>query len=89
MLQLLHGFNDQELAEPETYELLIAYLTDSRLAIRALAYWHLVRLVPAGKDIAYNPTDDKEALKQGQQEWRKLVPEGKVPPKPKAEPAGK
>jgi hypothetical protein len=89
MLQLLHGFSDQELAEPETYDLLIAYLADSRLAIRALAYWHLLRLVPEGKDIAYSPLDEKDALKKAQQQWRKLVPAGKVPPKPKPQPGGK
>ena len=83
MLQLLHGFDDEELAQPETYELLITYLTDSRLAIRALAHWQLVRLVPTGRDIAYNPLDDKDALKKAQQEWQKLVPPGKLPPKPK------
>jgi uncharacterized protein (TIGR03000 family) len=79
MLQMLHGFNDQELAQPETYELLISYLTDSRLAIRALAHWHLIRLVPAGHDIPYSPLDDKEALKKAQEAWQKLVPAGKVP----------
>jgi hypothetical protein len=89
MLQLLHGFNEQELAQPETYELLIDYLTDSRLAIRALAYWNLVRLVPAGRDIAYDPTDDKEVLKRAQEEWRKLVPVGQMPPAPKRQPGAK
>jgi hypothetical protein len=89
MLQLLHGFNNEELAQPETYELLIAYLTDSRLAIRALAHWHLVRLVPAGKDIAYNPLDGKEALQRAQQEWQKLVPAGKLPPRQKPQTSGK
>jgi uncharacterized protein (TIGR03000 family) len=79
MLQLLHGFNDEELAEPETYELLVRYLTDSRLAIRALAHWHLVRTVPAGRAITYNPLDTKEALQKAQQEWQKLIPPGTVP----------
>jgi hypothetical protein len=79
MLQLLHGFNEEDLAEPATYELLIRYLTDSRLAIRALAHWHLVRMVPGGRDIAYNPLDDKEALQKAQQAWQKLIPPGQVP----------
>jgi hypothetical protein len=89
MLQLLHGFNEEERAQPETYELLIAYLTDSRLAIRALAHWHLVRLVPAGRDIPYNPLDDKAALQHAQQEWQKLVPAGRLPAKRPPESAGK
>jgi hypothetical protein len=89
MLQLLHGFNDEELAEPETYQLLITYLTDARLGIRALAHWNLVRLVPAGKDIAYSPLDEKGAQERAQQEWRKLVPAGKLPPGRKPQPEGK
>jgi uncharacterized protein (TIGR03000 family) len=89
MMQMLHGFNEEELAQPETYEVLIDYLTDSRLAIRALAHWQLVRLVPAGRDIAYDPTEGKEALKKAQEEWQKLVPAGHLPPKPKAQPGGK
>jgi hypothetical protein len=79
MLQMLHDFNEEELAQPETYELLIDYLNDSRLGIRGLAYWHLHRLVPAGRDIAYNPLDDKDARQKAQEEWRKLVPAGKLP----------
>jgi hypothetical protein len=82
MLQMLHGFNDEELAQPQTDEPLIAYLTDSRLAIQALAHWHLIRQVPAGHALAYNPLDDKEALRKAQQEWQKLVPAGRVPARP-------
>jgi uncharacterized protein (TIGR03000 family) len=89
ILQLLHGFNEEELARPETYQLLIKYLTNARLAVRALAYWNLVRLVPAGRDIAYDPTEGKEALKRAQQEWQKLVPAGQVPGLRKASSPGK
>jgi hypothetical protein len=80
VLQLLHGFSDEELAEPETYELLIAYLDDSRQAIRSLAHWHLVRLVPAGRDIAYDPTAGKDDRERAQRAWQKLVPPGHLPP---------
>jgi hypothetical protein len=89
MLQLLHGFSDEDLAQPETYELLIAYLTDSRLAIRALAHWNLVRTVPAGRDIPYNPLDDKEAQRKAQQQWQKLIPPGRVPAVQKPPSGGK
>jgi hypothetical protein len=79
MMQLLHGFGEEDQAEPETYDLLITELNDSRLAIRALAYWNLVRLVPEGKKIEYSPLADKEDRKRAQDEWRKLVPPGTVP----------
>jgi hypothetical protein len=84
MLQLLHGFNEEELAQPETYQLLITYLNDRRQGIRAIAYWHLIRLVPAGQDIAYSPLDPPEARQRGQKEWQKLVPPGHVPAKKKS-----
>ena len=85
ILQLLHSFRDTDLAMPETYELLIDYLGHERLAIRGLAHWHLYRLVPAGRDIAYNPLDPKEERDLAQQAWRKLIPAGKLPPRPKVE----
>jgi hypothetical protein len=89
VLQLLHSFSDEELSRPETYELLIDYLNHDRLAIRGLAYWHLSRLVPAGQSIAYNPLGTSEERARAQQQWRKLIPSGEVPPKPKPDQAGK
>jgi hypothetical protein len=82
VVQLLHSFGEADLASPETYQTLIDYLDHDQLAIRELAYWHLYRLVPAGRDIAYNPLDSKEAREAAIQKWRKLVPPGKVPARP-------
>ncbi len=89
MMELLHGFSDEDVAQPETYELLITDLNDSRLAIRALAYWNLVRLVPEGRKIAYSPIARTEARKQAQEEWQKLVPAGSVPAEHRPHTAGK
>ncbi|MBV8432415.1 MAG: hypothetical protein JO244_14715, partial [Solirubrobacterales bacterium] len=61
VLQMLHGFGDADLALPETYQMLIAYLDHEKVGIRGLAHWHLVRLVPTGQSIAYNPLDSREA----------------------------
>jgi hypothetical protein len=85
VMQLLHSFGDDQLARPETYQTLIDYLEHEILPIRALAYWHLVRLVPAGKNISYNPLGTKEEREQAAQEWRKLVPAGQVPERTKPE----
>lgn len=82
-IQLLHGFSDEDLAHPEAYELLIEYLRHDRQGIRQLAIWHLQRLVPAGKDIAYNPIGSKEEIQRGYKAWKELVPDGQMPPKPK------
>ncbi len=86
VLQLLHSYGQAELGRPETYETLIAYLNHDKLAIRGLAHWHLVRLVPAGKDIGYNPMDAKEKRATAVEKWRKLVPRGKVPERSSAAP---
>jgi hypothetical protein len=82
VLQLLHSFDDAELARPETYQTLIDYLDHDQLGIRGLAYWHLSRLVPAGKELGYDPLGPKEAREAAIQKWRKLVPPGKVPSRP-------
>lgn len=85
ILQLLHSFGDAELAQPETYEVLIEYLGHEILGIRGLAHWHLMRLVPAGRKIAYSPLDPPEKRAKAQDEWRRLVPSGQVPRKPSVE----
>jgi hypothetical protein len=78
-VQLLHSFSPRQLALPETYESLIAFLTNDRLAIRQLAAWHLQRLVPDGDRIAYDPAGTAAQLREGQARWRKRIPEGKLP----------
>jgi hypothetical protein len=80
LLELLHSPFDAE--QPETYETLIAYLRHERTAIRELARWHLYRLVPAGKKIPYDAGASEAERARGVEEWRKLIPKGKLPPKP-------
>jgi uncharacterized protein (TIGR03000 family) len=83
VMQLLHSFSDQEVAQPELYEVLINNLNDEKLCVRGLAHWHLVRLAPAGKKIAYDPLASKEDRNRAIAEWRKLIPSGKLPPEDK------
>jgi uncharacterized protein (TIGR03000 family) len=80
LIEFLHGFSETDRERPETYEMLIDYLADDRLSIRGLAYWHLIRLVPEGKKIPYDPVAPKEAREKARQEWKKLIPPGKLPP---------
>jgi hypothetical protein len=84
VVQLLHSFGEADLASPETYQMLIDYLDHQHLAIRELAYWHLYRLVPAGRDIAYNALDPKQRREAAIEKWRKLLPPGKLPVRPTA-----
>lgn len=82
VMQLLHSFSDEALAKPETYEALVAYLEHDELPIRGLAHWHLVRLVPQGRDIKYDPLAAKEEREAALKKWQALIPPGKMPPKP-------
>jgi hypothetical protein len=85
VLQLLHGFSEADLGRPETYETLIDYLDHGRLALRGLAYWHLSRLVPAGRALGFNPLDAKEQRQKAVAKWRELVPSGQLPKPTKRE----
>jgi hypothetical protein len=79
VIQLLHGFTDADLGRPETYETLIDYLRHERLPIRGLAYWHLYRLVPAGRELGYSPLDEKDKRQAAIAKWHKLMPPGSLP----------
>jgi len=81
IMQLLHSFSDAAKRKPELYQALIDYLDSDRLAIRGLAHWHLVRLVPQGRKIEYNIHDTKEIREKAIKSWRDLIPPGSVPGK--------
>jgi uncharacterized protein (TIGR03000 family) len=85
VVQLLHTFSDEELQQPETYELLIEQLRNQKYPIRALANWHLQRLVPEGRKIAYDPAGSPESRAKGYKAWKALIPSGKLPPGPAPE----
>lgn len=88
VMQLLHSFGDAELAQPDVYTMLAKFLDNDVLGIRGLAYWHLVRLVPEGKDINYNPLDPKDKRDKAREQWKTLIDDliakGKLPPKQSA-----
>lgn len=81
-LQLLHSFDGENLARPETYELLIEYLLHPKLPARELARWHLYRLVPAGRNIPYDANGSEADRQKAYEAWKQLIPDGKLPPKP-------
>jgi hypothetical protein len=83
ILQLTRGFGDDDLACPDCYEMLIDYLKHEKQAIRGFAQWHLHRLVPAGRDIKFNPAGPPEEWEKAYKAWKKLIPDGKMPPKEK------
>lgn len=79
LIEFLHGFSDDELHDPATYQMLINFLAGDKLAIRGLAHWHLIRLVPGGVKIPFNPLAPKEAREKARDAWKKLVPPGDLP----------
>jgi hypothetical protein len=79
LVQLLHSFGDVQQSQPATYETLIDYLMHDKPAIRQLAYWHLVRLAPSGKDIKFDPNASAEARQSAVEQWKKVIPAGQLP----------
>lgn len=83
VLHLLFGFDEEERRSPDTYSVLLTYLGHKNQAIRALAYWHLVRLAPAGKGIGFDAAAPEAQRREALRRWHALIPEGRLPPRPK------
>ena len=82
-MQLLFGFSAAQLAQPETYALLIEYLKHNRLAIRELAVRQLELQVPDGRSIGYDPAGKPAQRARGYAAWKKRIPDGELPKEPK------
>ena len=81
VLQLLHSPFQKD--RPETYQALIEYLRSDDPAVRELARWHLYRLAPAGRTIAFDAAAPAEERERAVKRWQELIPEGQLPPAPK------
>jgi hypothetical protein len=79
VLHLLHDPGEVERQCPETYEFLIDALDHPVFVTRGLANWHLKRLVPAGRDIPYNPQAPEAERLAAVKAWKKLIPTGQLP----------
>jgi hypothetical protein len=76
IVTLLHGPPGKGRFLPQTYEALIDLLTSPRLPIRELAAWQLFQLVPAAREVRWDPQASPQRI---QAQWRKLVPRGTIP----------
>jgi hypothetical protein len=86
VLDLLHTPFDRD--KPATYEALIHLLQHPKLAVRALARWHLYRLTPVGKDIAFDPAGPEDERAKAVKAWSELVPPGQLPKETSSTPPG-
>ena len=82
ILELLYKpfFSESKRRATETFETLIGYLKGDKIAIRELAYWHLLRLCQGVRTPAYDPAMPAEQREAVANEFLKLVKEGKLPP---------
>jgi hypothetical protein len=89
ILVLLHDFSDADRRDKQTYYALVGYLKSTKIAIRALAYWHLTRLAgPTRPSKDFDPAAPPDERDGVADEWKKLIDVGKLPlnlepPKPK------
>lgn len=86
ILQLLIGFDDQERQRADTFELLLAYMEQSDLPIRQIAWWHLRRLAGPAGTVKYDAGQSLEERRAALAELHRLIPAGTVPAAPKADP---
>ena len=82
LIHLFNGIEEEKRRQPGTYDLLIQALNHSKMPARELAHWHLVRLAPDGKSIAYDAAGSETQRQAAIAAWRRLIPEGEVPPLP-------
>jgi hypothetical protein len=79
VLRLLHGFPENERRRSETLDHLIENLRHPQPAIRELASYYLYLWIPEGRKILYDAGGSPAQIEQGYKEWKKLVPNGKLP----------
>jgi hypothetical protein len=86
ILHLLRIPGAEDLTERETFSFPIDELTNDKLAIRHLAYWHLQRLaareINKDKQLAFDPAGPPELRELVQRKWKKLLDDGKLIPDP-------
>jgi hypothetical protein len=85
IMHLLHGFSEQRLNEPDTYETLIEYLKNDYLPVRQLAFWHLANLrrtSDIAKTIPYRPEEGTDQRERAYSAWKEKIPTGRLPPLP-------
>ena len=80
-IALLHGFGESARTDPATFDRLFALLRSERIGEREMACWRLTQFDPEGANRArYRAGDPLDQRDRAITEWRKRIPEGKLPP---------
>ena len=82
IMELLYPYSKEQLENPATWEGLIAYLDHPKLPIRELANGHLAALLPEiYQKIPYDPAGGSDQRPSAVAAWKKIIPDGQLPPK--------
>jgi hypothetical protein len=82
VMQLLHGFSQEQWEDPATRAAVADYLNHDKLLIRHLTYLLLMELEPGGATISYRPTADVGQRERGAEEWRRFLMGNRTPARP-------
>lgn len=78
---LLHGYPEAAKTEAATFDSLFVLLRNERVGLRELAAWRLLQLDPELTNRArFHAGDEEPQRERAIGEWRKRIPEGKLPP---------
>jgi hypothetical protein len=83
IMELLHGISTTDAGMPATWQRLIDDLDNEVVALRELSAWNLEILVPEGRKINYSASANQITRRNGQNQWRILIPPGQLPKAPK------
>jgi hypothetical protein len=73
LLHLLHGYSQQQWANPNVRAAVVDYLNVENLAIRQVTATLLLSLNPEGRGIRYDPAGESRQREQGYEQWRDLL----------------
>jgi len=79
VLQLVHGFPQEQWTVPTMRGTVVEYLNSDKLAIRQIAHTLLLSVVPEGQRIRYDAAGSPDQRERGYREWLRVV----AAPKPR------
>ena len=82
LVVLLHTFTPEQQRDPNTYQLLLAYLEARKPGLKEVAHWTLCHLAQQGRQFGFNALASPEQNRNAVAGWRKLIPPDSLPPAP-------